>query len=277
MGLTAENIHFYYGVRKILESISFDVDRGELIGIIGPNGAGKTTLLKILDGILKPRVGSVYLDGKRIQEMDVKEVARNIAVVPQGSAGDTEFTVFDVVMMGRTPHLGRLSLETVEDEFKVRKWMEITETIHLIERKLSEISGGERQRVMIARALAQEPRVLLLDEPTANLDICYQLQIMDLLMTLTRELRLIVICAIHDLNLAARYCDKLILMSDGRIIAMGRPVEVITTENMKKVFNVDVKIIYEAETNSLNIIPVRPLKKEEAGMGKIIHWKWEDR
>ena len=263
MSLKARDIHFYYGAKKILDGISFTAEKGELIGIVGPNGSGKTTLLKILDGILKPKFGSIYLDGRKIQEMGIDEIARNIAVVPQDSSTDTEFTVFEMVMMGRIPHLGKFSIETIEDEVEVEKWMKLTETLHLADRKMSEISGGERQRVIIARALAQEPRVLLLDEPTANLDVCYQLQIMDLLKKLTREFKLIVICAIHDLNLASRYCDRLILLRDGRIVAMGKPIEVITTENLRKVFEVEVKINYDPETDSINIIPIKSLKGEK--------------
>mgnify|MGYP000126621338 CR=1 FL=1 len=263
MSLKARDIHFYYGAKKILDGISFTAEKGELIGIVGPNGSGKTTLLKVLDGILKPKFGSVYLDGRKIQEMGIDEIARNIAVVPQDSSTDTEFTVFEMVMMGRIPHLGKFSIETIEDEVEVEKWMKLTETLHLADRKMSEISGGERQRVIIARALAQEPRVLLLDEPTANLDVCYQLQIMDLLKKLTREFKLIVICAIHDLNLASRYCDRLILLRDGRIVAMGKPIEVITTENLRKVFEVEVKINYDSETDSINIIPIKSLKGEK--------------
>ena len=263
MSLKARDIHFYYGAKKILDGISFTAEKGELIGIVGPNGSGKTTLLKVLDGILKPKFGSVYLDGRKIQEMGIDEIARNIAVVPQDSSTDTEFTVFEMVMMGRIPHLGKFSIETIEDEVEVEKWMKLTETLHLADRKMSEISGGERQRVIIARALAQEPRVLLLDEPTANLDVCYQLQIMDLLKKLTREFKLIVICAIHDLNLASRYCDRLILLRDGRIVAMGKPIEVITTENLRKVFEVEAKINYDSETDSINIIPIKSLKGEK--------------
>ncbi|MCD6536697.1 MAG: heme ABC transporter ATP-binding protein [Thaumarchaeota archaeon] len=263
VSLKARDIHFYYGAKKILDGISFTAEKGELIGIVGPNGSGKTTLLKVLDGILKPKFGSIYLDGRKIQEMGIDEIARNIAVVPQDSSTDTEFTVFEMVMMGRIPHLGKFSIETIEDEVEVEKWMKLTETLHLADRKMSEISGGERQRVIIARALAQEPRVLLLDEPTANLDVCYQLQIMDLLKKLTREFKLIVICAIHDLNLASRYCDRLILLRDGRIVAMGKPIEVITTENLRKVFEVEVKINYDPETDSINIIPIKSLKGEK--------------
>ncbi|MCX8187125.1 MAG: ABC transporter ATP-binding protein [Nitrososphaeria archaeon] len=270
MSLCARDLQFYYGARKILENISLTADEGELIGVVGPNGSGKTTLLKILDGLLKPKIGSVYLDGKSIQEMSIKEIARNIAMVPQDASADVEFTAFEMVIMGRTPHLGKLSLETVEDEAKVKRWMEVTETLHLAERKMSEISGGEKQRVIIARALAQEPRVLLLDEPTANLDLCYQLQIMDLLKRLTRELGLIVICAIHDLNLASRYCDRIILLNEGVIAAVGKPIEVITAENLRKVFKVDAKITHDPETNSLNIIPIKSLKEREAESRKMI-------
>jgi len=262
MSLKVREIEFYYTARKILENISFTAERGELIGLIGPNGSGKTTLLKILDGLLKPRIGSIYLDGKSLQDMRLEEIARSIAMVPQDSIADTEFTAFEIVMMGRIPHLKRFSIEGDEDERRVRKWMELTGTLHLAERRVNELSGGERQRVIIARALAQEPKVLLLDEPTANLDLCYQLQIMNLIKGLTKQLKLIAICALHDLNLAVRYCDKLMLLDKGKIAAIGKPAEVITQENLKKVFKIDARISYDPETGLINITPIKPLKEE---------------
>jgi len=262
--LKIRNLEFYYSARRILDHISFTTEEGRLIGLVGPNGSGKTTLLKIIDGLLKPKAGSIYLNGRKLQDMRLDEIAKTVAMVPQDHSASSEFTAFEIVMMGRTPHLGRFSMERDEDEWKVKRWMALTETLHLAERKMNELSGGERQRVIIARALAQEPKVLLLDEPTANLDVCYQLQIMSLVKSLVKRFGLIAVCAVHDLNLAARYCDELILLSDGRIVAMGKPIEVITAENLKKVFKIDAKVAYDPETESINIIPIKPLKVESS-------------
>jgi len=258
MSLKVDRVSFYYDALKVLDEVSFEAEKGTFMGLIGPNGSGKTTLMRIIDGLLKPRGGAVYLDFRKIAEMDLVEIAREIAVVPQNATPDFDFTVFDVVMMGRHPHLGKFSIEKESDEEKVKLWMKLTNTLHLADKSVREISGGERQRVLIARALAQEPKILLLDEPTANLDICYQLEIMNLLRELVNKLKLTIICAIHDLNLAARYCDKIILLDRGRIRKVGRPREVLTEENIKEVFKVEVKIEYDPETGSLLITPLRP-------------------
>ena len=262
MRLRVDRVQFYYEARKVLDGISFEADQGEFIGLIGPNGSGKTTLLKIIDGILKPRVGSVYLDCKRVSELDPRELARELAMVPQTADLSFDLKVFDVVMMGRYPYLGRLSLEREVDEEKVRFWMRLTNTLHLAERSIKEVSGGERQRVLIARALAQEPRILLLDEPTSNLDVCYQIEIMNLLKELVEKLGLTIICAIHDLNLAARYSDKIILINGGRIKGIGRPIEVLTKENLRDVFKIEAKVEYDQDSKSLTIIPIKTIGQE---------------
>jgi len=262
MRLKIDRVQFYYEARKVLDEISFEAGEGEFIGLIGPNGSGKTTLLKIIDGILRPKVGSVYLDCKRISELDPKELARELAMVPQTADLSFDLKVFDVVMMGRYPYLGKLSLEREVDEEKVRFWMKLTNTLHLAERSIKEISGGERQRVLIARALAQEPRILLLDEPTSNLDVCYQIEIMNLLKELVEKLGLTIICAIHDLNLAARYSDKIILINGGKIKGIGRPIEVLTKENLRDVFKIEAKIEFDQDSKSLTIIPIKTVGRE---------------
>ena len=262
MRLKIDRVQFYYEARKVLDEISFEAGEGEFIGLIGPNGSGKTTLLKIIDGILRPKVGSVYLDCKRISELDPKELARELAIVPQTADLSFDLKVFDVVMMGRYPYLGKLSFEGEVDEEKVRFWMKLTNTLHLAERSIKEVSGGERQRVLIARALAQEPRILLLDEPTSNLDVCYQIEIMNLLKELVEKLGLTIICAIHDLNLAARYSDKIILINGGRIKGIGRPIEVLTKENLREVFKIEAKIEFDQDSKSLTIIPIKTIGRE---------------
>ena len=177
-------------------------------------------------------------------------------------------------MMGRYPYLGRLSLEREVDEEKVRFWMRLTNTLHLAERSIKEISGGERQRVLIARALAQEPRILLLDEPTSNLDVCYQIEIMNLLRMLVEKLGLTIICAIHDLNLAARYSDKIILINGGKIKSMGKPADVLTEENLREVFKIEARIERDRESGSLTIIPIRAISRELKERESIFPKSW---
>ncbi|MCD6236105.1 MAG: ABC transporter ATP-binding protein [Thaumarchaeota archaeon] len=254
--LRVSGIEFYYDSIKALDGITFSANRGEFIGLIGPNGSGKTTLLKVIDKALKPVRGSVYLNFRDISKMGWRELAREIAVVPQNTQIDFDFKVFDVVMMGRHPHLGRFSIESEGDEKKVRYWMKLTNVLHLADRSIKEISGGERQRVLIARALAQEPEVLLLDEPTANLDVNYQLEIMSLLRRLVMENELTIICAIHDLNLAARYSDKLLVMKNGRIVRIGEPWKILTRKLLREVFNIEAKIYRDEESGKPIIIPM---------------------
>lgn len=236
------------------------------MGLLGPNGSGKTTLLRTISRLLKPRVGVVYLDEREIYSMGSQEAAKNIAVVPQGSSLSFDFTALEIVLMGRHPHISRLKFESEEDLAIARKAMEVTNTWHLAERRISELSGGERQRVIIARALAQEPKVLLLDEPTTHLDINSQLEIMDLLKELCVKGGLVVLAVLHDFNLAARYCDSIILLKDGKIFSIGRVDEVLTSENIREVFQVDVIVKKHPLTNTLYVIPVstsRPLISRE--------------
>ena len=199
--------------------------------------------------------------------MREKEIAKRISSVPQNPTVNFDFSVWDIVMMGRYPHLGRLSIEDERDEEIVSRCMKLTNIQHLANRSVTEVSGGELQRILIARALAQEARILLLDEPTSNLDINYQIEIMDLLRDLTLKKGITVICTMHDLNLAARYCEMLILLSNGRIRAIGRPEEVITRDNIRETFGIDVLVEENPITNSIYVIPlgsVSAIKKKEA-------------
>jgi len=251
----------YYESTKVLENVSFSIRSGEFVGLLGPNGSGKTTLLRTISRSLRPRVGAVYLNEMEIYSMKSKEVAKNIAVVPQDFNLGFDFTVLEIVLMGRHPHISRLKFVESEKDLEIaRKAMEQTNTWHLAERKINELSGGERQRVMIARALAQEPKVLLLDEPTTHLDINNQLEIMDLLKEICLKNRLVVLAVFHDFNLAARYCDYAILLKDGKIVAIGRIDEVLSSENIKRVFQVDVIVKKHPLTNSLYVIPISTIK-----------------
>ena len=220
-GIKVKDVDAYYGSVKVLEGMDFSAAQGELLGIIGPNGSGKTTLLRTIARILKPKTGAILLDGKQVMQMNNKEFSRKFAAVPQDTTINFEFAALDVVLMGRNPHLGRLELESEKDIDIARRCMELTHCWHLAERPVTELSGGERQLVIIARALTQEPKVLLLDEPTSHLDINYQIEIMELLKHLTAHEGLIIIAVIHDLNLAAQYCDRLVLLRNGKIFAMG--------------------------------------------------------
>jgi iron complex transport system ATP-binding protein len=254
--LSIMGVECRYASVKILENVTFQAEAGELIGVLGPNGAGKTTLLKTISGVLKPNGGVVYVDGRELNRMGVKEVARNIAVVPQDPQTTFNFTAMEIVLMGRNPHMSRLQLESPKDVQLALSSMRLAGVEHLADRMMDEISGGERRLIMIARALAQEPRILLLDEPTLHLDIANQIKVMELLRELCGKRGLLVIAVLHDFNLAARYCDKLLLLSGGRIQATGTPEEALTRENLSHVFGVQVYVKRHEMTNSIYIVPV---------------------
>ena len=236
------------------------VKEGDFLGIIGPNGSGKSTLLKSISRSLKPHKGAILLDNKDIYALKSAELAKQMAVVPQDNTISFSFTALEVVLMGRNPHMSRFQMETEDDMAIARKAMDLTNTWHLASRPVNELSGGERQRVIIARALAQKPKILLLDEPLTYLDIINQLEIMDLVKSLCVKEHLIVLAAIHDLNLAARYCNTAILLSKGKIFSAGILDEVLTSENIKSVFRVDAIVKKNLVTNSLYIIPLSPPK-----------------
>jgi iron complex transport system ATP-binding protein len=270
MSLEIKDVDAHYGSTKILDSINFSASHGELMGIIGPNGSGKTTLLRTISRILKPKVGTILLESRDVQGMKDKEFSRNFASVPQDTTINFDFSALDIVLIGRNPHLGRLELETEKDIEIARRSMELTNCWRLAERPITELSGGERQLVIIARALTQETKVLLLDEPTSHLDIKYQIEIMELLKRLTAEEKLIVIAVIHDLNLAARYCDRLVLLHEGKIITLGTQTQVLTAENIKNTFGAAVIVKKHALTNQCYVSPVPyPLKHENKN--EVIH------
>jgi iron complex transport system ATP-binding protein len=262
-------IECYYGSVKVLENVNFSINEGKFVGLLGPNGSGKTTLLKTISKILKPKVGAIYLNEADIYKMKNREVAKNIAIVPQNSIIDFDFTALDIVLMGRHPYISRFKMESEKDLAIARKAMELTNTWHLAEKHINELSGGERQRVIIARALAQEPKVLLLDEPTIHLDINNQLEIMDLLKELCIKKRLIVLAVFHDFNLVSYYCDYIILLNKGKIVSIGKVEKVLTSENIKEVFQVDVLIKKHPITGTLYVIPSP--KKVKVSIKKKFH------
>jgi iron complex transport system ATP-binding protein len=230
-----------YDSEPVLNDFTLEIEEGELIGIIGPNGSGKTTLLRTIAGLLNPIKGVVLLDGRNVSKMDVREVARELAVVPQEDTPLFALTVFDVVATGRTAHCPPWGGLRKDDMTAIEEAMKQTDTSNLVERSITELSGGERKRVMIARALAQQPRILLLDEPTANLDLKYQLEVVELIRRLNRERGMTVLAVLHDLNLASMLVDKLVLInSRGLIHAMGTPEEVITQRNIQEAYGAPV-------------------------------------
>ncbi|MDI6781416.1 MAG: heme ABC transporter ATP-binding protein [bacterium] len=252
--LQVKNISASYQQRPVLEGISFQVEDGEFLGIIGPNGAGKTTLLKIMTGVKSPLTGEVMLDGKKMSSLCRKEIAMIMAVVPQSSFIPPLFTVEDVVLMGRYPHQKSRFVTTEEDIKAVEEAMQKTNTSNFRQRPVNELSGGERQEVIIARALAQEPKILLLDEPTASLDIKHQMRILGLVRTLVKENGITAIMVIHDLNLAARFCDRLILLHNQKIYAQGVIKEVLTSQNLKEAYEVETMVEYNDFIGALQVV-----------------------
>jgi len=240
--IEVHSVSFRYHEDWVLQDVSFRVEKGEFVGVIGPNGSGKTTLLKILYRLLSPQKGEILFELVPMKKMDRADIAKRIAVVAQETHLLFPFSVLETVMMGRSPHLGHLMFESEKDLEITKKAMEWTKMLPFSERSMDELSGGERKRVFIARALAQEPEVILLDEPTTNLDIHHQMDFLDLILTLNRERGLTIVMASHDMNIASEFCDRLILLQGGGIYKAGTPDEVITQENIEKVYGCEVWI-----------------------------------
>ena len=264
MLLQIEDVDFYYESSKILNKITFQVKKGEILGVMGPNGSGKTTLLRCISNVLTPVHGTVLIDRQHVTSLTRKEIAQTIGVVPQSSHIDFAFTAFEIVMMGRTPHIGRFGRESVKDYEIARKAMQKTDTLHLSDRLFDELSGGEKQRVIVARALCQQPRILLLDEPTIHLDMGCQFEIMDLVKELCTQEDMVVVTVLHDLNLAAQYCDNIILLDSGAIVSAGPPNNVLTPENIKKTYDIHVLVGRHPLTNAPFITPYKPPKMDKA-------------
>ncbi len=243
--LAVKDLSFKYKERPVLEDIDLEIRKGEVIGILGPNGCGKTTLLKLLNRNLHPQEGKVLLEGTDLEGMSKRRIARHIAVVPQSNEIRFAFTVRDIVSMGRMPFLDRFQGESAEDMRIVDEAMERTNIKEFADRAINTMSGGERQRVIIARALAQRPEVILLDEPTLHLDINHQFEVLDLVHELSRKEGLTVVIVSHDLPMVVRYCDRMVLIHDHRVHAIGPPEEVLTRENMRTVFNIEAVLTYD--------------------------------
>ncbi len=256
-----QNVCLGYGRKVVLKDITFQVMPGEMVGLIGPNGCGKSTIIRALSRVISPHSGKILLDGKDVSKIPRQDLARVLSVAPQMPLLPSAFTAFEIVLMGRNPHLGLFQYEGPRELAITWRAMEKTATRSLAKRRVSELSGGEIQCLIIARVLTQETKVILLDEPTANLDIGRQIEILDLIKSLCLENKATVLAAIHDLNLASQYCNRLVLINNGRIHAQGTPREVITPRNIKEVYGAE-DCVYTHPVNGL------PAVLLNAGNGK---------
>ena len=262
MLLSAERLS--YGYRSThdapgfeLHDVSLDVAKGSLTGLLGPNGGGKTTLVSLLAGVLRPRAGRVVLDGVDLTAMSRRQIARRVAVVPQETHPAFDYTVMEMVLMGRHPHLGVMALEGPGDIDIAREALAATGTGALAERNYMTLSGGEKQRVIIASALAQSPDLLLLDEPTASLDLHYQLEIAALLGRLNHERQMTMVLATHDLNLAAALCTHVIMVREGTVLAHGPTADVLTAARIRELYGVDAEVRFHETAGHLTVVPIR--------------------
>jgi len=256
MAVAVNNLNLFFSDKQILRDLTFQVEVGNFFIIIGPNGSGKTTLLRAIAGLQKTASGSVRIFDRNLADYSRRELARVIAVVPQHIPMDFPFRVAETVLMGRTPHLGLAALERQEDFRLAEEAMQFTDISHLSERRLDQLSGGERQRVIIARALCQQPRIILLDEPTAALDPAHQMKIMDLMERLRRERNTTIIMVSHDLNLAAMYGEKLLLLKEGGIESVGTPHDVLNRELLERIYGCSMQVDSNPLGNMPRIIPV---------------------
>ncbi len=231
-----------YGAESVVHDVSLEIRKGDFLGILGPNGSGKSTLLRLMSRVLKPAKGTILFCGKDLSQWPLGEFCRRTAFVPQEAPTAFPFTVGEMALMGRTPHLRGLSFEGHRDHAAVDKALALTDLLPLRNRRIDELSAGERQRAIVARALAQGPAVLLGDEPTSHLDIGHQVRILDLMKNLCRDEELTVVLVLHDLNMAAEYCDRIALMADGRIVKEGSPGEALTREAIETVYKTPVVV-----------------------------------
>lgn len=234
--ITADNLTCGYHANLVLKDISFAIHEGEFLGIIGPNGSGKSTLLRTLSRCLRPIKGSVFYKGNSLYHLPYRQTARDFAFVSQDTVFSFSFSVWEIVLMGRIPYLRPIQSETKYDLEVAKEAMAATDTLHLADRQISSLSAGERQMAVIAKALAQQPKVLFLDEPTSHLDIGHQIKILNLLKELNRNKNITIVVVLHDLNLASEYCDRLLLLDRGLVYKIGPPREVLTYQHIEEVY-----------------------------------------
>lgn len=254
--LKVENLRFKYDEKIVLNNISFEVKKGEFLTIIGPNGSGKSTLLKVLNNTYTPLGGNIYINNNNIKNLKRKELARKMAMVFQDNNINYEFTAEDIVLMGRYPHKKRFEKDNKEDYNIVKESLEMTNTTYLKNKMITQLSGGERQRIVIAKALAQRAEIILLDEPTSNLDINHQIEILELLKTMNKENGTTIVLVMHDINLGIRYSDQIMILKNGKIVEKGKPEEIITKENIESTYDIKVAIEKSFHTDSLYITPL---------------------
>lgn len=231
-----------YGEHIVLDGVSLDVGRGEFVGLIGPNGCGKTTLMRVTSGVLPQRSGQVLLEGRDVRQFKRQDLARQVAVLSQDLGADLSFTVREIALLGRAPHLSRVGMETRQDRNIAEEALVQADIWHLADQPVNRISGGERQRAFFAMCLAQQPRVLLLDEPMSHLDIGHQITMLQLIRGLTGSGGLTVLAVFHDLNLAAEYCDRLMVLHRGKVQALGPARDVVTPEMIRRVYDAEVDV-----------------------------------
>ncbi len=265
ISLQIRQVSFSYLDGLVLHNVDLAIGAGEMVGLLGPNGSGKTTLIKLASGVLKPGQGEIRLDGSDLSLLRRKAIARNVAVVPQQFHIPFAFSVGEVVMLGRIPFIKALAGETEVDRQAVTTALELVGIGELEQRRFDELSGGERQKVILAMALAQQPKLLLLDEPTVHLDITHQIEILELVRSLNVEQGITVIAAMHDLNLASLYFDRLVLLKEGRVMADGTPAQVLTEARIREVFSASVMVEPHPVTGVPHIVvtPKRNISKRQ--------------
>lgn len=257
--MSVRGVSFGYGramTRTVLSNVSLDVEQGSVVGLLGPNGSGKSTLMGIMSGVLSPRSGSVALDGHLVADMSRRDIARRVAVVPQETRATFDFTALEMVLMGRYPHLGPFELEGASDLEIAHQAMVATGTADLEHRRFATLSGGEKQRVVIAGALAQASDMLLLDEPTAALDLRYQFEVVNVLRTLNVDRKTTIVMSTHDLNLAAAVCQRVILLKDGRVLASGPTNDTLTAHNIRALYDIDADVGFHERAGHLTVVPL---------------------
>ena len=254
--IETRQLTFAYDGQRVLRQVGLCVEPGEVVGLLGPNGSGKSTLIKIVSAVLKGYQGSARIDDREVRELDRRELARMLAVVPQESVFGFPFTALEIALMGRHPHLAGLAFESEADIELAREGLRRCGCEELGARPIHELSAGERQRVVFARALVQQPRALLLDEPASFLDIRHQVELYDIVRSLVEQRGCSVLTVMHDLNLAAEYCDRIYLLRHGEVAAEGPTAEVLTYSNLKRVFETEVYVDTNSLTGKLLVVPI---------------------
>ena len=254
--LRVHGLGYAYGRRDVLSGIELSADPGEVVGLVGPNGSGKSTLIRILSGVLGGYEGEARVGGAEVSELPRRELAKLLAVVPQEPSFSFPFTALEIVLMGRHPHLAGLAFESERDIEQARKALERCGAGDLADRPIQQLSAGERQRIVFAKALAQQPRALLLDEPASFMDIRYQVELYDIVREQAQQDGRTVLTVLHDLNLAAEYCDRIYLLKQGRIEAGGTTETVLTYANLTRVFDTEVYVDTHDLTGSLLVLPL---------------------